>query len=85
MQAVFSVCAVRRPATLRHQVACMASAVGLDQIVPFALESRLKERGAKYESAALWSSFAVRDGKLVTGQNPASSLAVAQATLAALD
>jgi len=60
------------------------TAVGLDKVVPFALESRLIERGAKYESAPMWSSFAIREGKLITGQNPASSLAVAQATLAAL-
>lgn len=59
-------------------------AVGLDGIVPFPLESKLKERGAKHEAAPMWSSFAVRDGNLVTGQNPASSVAVAKATLAAL-
>jgi putative intracellular protease/amidase len=59
-------------------------AVGLDEIVPFALETRLRERGARYESGPMWSSFAVTDGKLVTGQNPASSLAVARAVLAAL-
>jgi putative intracellular protease/amidase len=59
-------------------------AVGLDQIVPFALETRLRECGARYESGPMWSSFAVTDGKLVTGQNPASSLAVARAVLAAL-
>jgi putative intracellular protease/amidase len=60
------------------------AAVGLAEIVPFALESALRERGAKYESASMWSSFAVRDGNLITGQNPASSVAVAKATLEAL-
>lgn len=60
------------------------AAVGLDKVVPFALESMLKERGAKYEAAPNWTSFAIRDGNLVTGQNPASSLAVAKATLDAL-
>ncbi len=60
------------------------AAVGLDKIVPFALETKLKERGAKHEAAPMWSSFAVRDGNLITGQNPASSVAVAQATLEAL-
>lgn len=59
-------------------------AVGLDGIVPFPLESKLKERGAKHEAAPMWSAFAVREGNLVTGQNPASSVAVAKATLAAL-
>jgi putative intracellular protease/amidase len=33
----------------------------------------LKERGGKYEKGKDWSSFVVTDGKLVTGQNPASS------------
>ena len=60
------------------------AAVGLDGIVPFALESKLKERGALHEAAPMWSAFAVRDGNLVTGQNPASSVAVAKATLEAL-
>lgn len=60
------------------------AAVGLDQVVPFALESRLRERGGRYESAPMWSSFAVTDGKLVTGQNPASSAAVARAALQAM-
>lgn len=59
-------------------------AVGLAQVVPFALESRLRERGARYEHGPLWSSFAVTDENLVTGQNPASSLAVARAMLVAL-
>lgn len=59
-------------------------AVGLDGIVPFALESTLRERGARYESAPMWAPFAVTDGRLVTGQNPASSVTVASAVLAAL-
>lgn len=60
------------------------AAVGLDRVVPFALQSTLSERGGKYESGPLWGSFAVADGKLITGQNPASSLAVAKSTLQAL-
>lgn len=60
------------------------AAVGLDKVVPFALESTLRERGAKYESAPMWASFAISDGKLVTGQNPASSVAVARAALQAM-
>ena len=59
-------------------------AVGLAQVVPFALETRLRERGGKYESGPLWQPFAVRDERLVTGQNPASSALAAQQTLAAL-
>jgi putative intracellular protease/amidase len=59
-------------------------AVQLDSAVPFALEDRLKQLGARYERGPMWSSFAVRDGALVTGQNPQSSVAVARALLGAL-
>lgn len=59
-------------------------AVGLTEIVPFLLESRLSELGGRYENAAKWQPFAVRDGQLVTGQNPASSRVAAQETLAAI-
>lgn len=52
-------------------------AAGLDSVVPFSLESKLKSLGALYQSAPMWASFAIRDGRLVTGQNPASSEAVA--------
>ena len=59
-------------------------AVGLDKVVPFALESVLRERGAKIEAGPMWAPFVVRDGNLVTGQNPASSVAVARATVEAV-
>jgi putative intracellular protease/amidase len=48
-------------------------AVGLTEIVPFLLEDRLKERGVLYSKGANWASHVQVDGKLVTGQNPASS------------
>ncbi|WP_417774365.1 type 1 glutamine amidotransferase domain-containing protein [Stappia sp.] len=48
-------------------------AVGLDKAVPFLLESRLRELGARHESAPDFQPFAIRDGNLVTGQNPASA------------
>lgn len=54
------------------------AAVGLDSVVPFALETVLRQRGARFESGPLWSTYAVRDGNLVTGQNPASSAEVAR-------
>lgn len=60
------------------------SAAGLTAIVPFALESRMRELGAQFEGAPLWQAYAVRDGKLITGQNPASSALVAQHVLEAL-
>jgi putative intracellular protease/amidase len=48
-------------------------AVGLAGVVPFLLEDRLKERGGIYTKAANWVPYVQVDGKLVTGQNPASS------------
>jgi putative intracellular protease/amidase len=60
------------------------TAVGLAKVVPFMLEAKLKSLGGMYERGPTWGSFAVSDGRLVTGQNPASSLAVAQKTLALL-
>lgn len=52
-------------------------AAGLDQVVPFKLESRVRELGANFEKAECFQPFAVRDGSLITGQNPASSALVA--------
>jgi len=49
------------------------TAVGLAEAVPFLLEDRLKERGGLYRKAADWMPHVEVDGKLVTGQNPASS------------
>jgi putative intracellular protease/amidase len=48
-------------------------AVGLTEVVPFLLEDRLKERGALSSKGANWAPYMQADGKLVTGQNPASS------------
>ena len=47
--------------------------VHLTDVVPFLVEDMLKENGGAYEKGADWSSYVVRDGTLVTGQNPASS------------
>lgn len=57
------------------------AAVGLTKVVPFLVEDELKRIGGKYEKAADWASFAVVDGRLVTGQNPASSTAAANELL----
>jgi putative intracellular protease/amidase len=59
-------------------------AASLEGVVPFALEARLRSLGALFEGGPLWGPFAVRDGNLVTGQNPASSVAVAREVLRAL-
>lgn len=56
-------------------------AVQLSQVVPFALESKLKERGALYVKGADWSAFVTEDGNLITGQNPQSSELVAEKLL----
>lgn len=48
-------------------------AAGLTDVVPFLVEDMLKANGGMYEKGADWASFVVIDGKLVTGQNPASS------------
>lgn len=53
-------------------------AVQLTDVVPFLVEDELKRLGGRYEKAADWQSFVVVDGRLITGQNPASSTAAAQ-------
>lgn len=55
--------------------------VQLTEIVPFLVEDELKKSGGDYSKAADWRPYVVVDGKLITGQNPASSAAVAQALL----
>lgn len=59
-------------------------AVHKDKIVPFLTEQRLRELGAHYESKADWSEFAIRDGHLITGQNPGSSAKTAELVVHAL-
>ena len=60
-------------------------AVGLTSVVPFLVESELVRLGGRYSKAAAdWQSHVVRDGTLVTGQNPASSDAAAHQLLACL-
>lgn len=54
------------------------AAVKLDKVVPFSLEDMLRSKGAKYERGADWQAYAVTDGLLITGQNPASSELVAK-------
>lgn len=46
------------------------AAVGKTEVVPFLLETKLKELGGLYEKADNWTPFAVRDGNIITGQNP---------------
>ncbi len=54
---------------------------GFADKAPWLLETRLRQQGAKFESAPSWQSHVVVDGNLVTGQNPASAAAAARAVL----
>lgn len=55
--------------------------VGLTEVVPFLLEDMLKANGGDYSRGEDWQPHVVTDGKLVTGQNPASSEGAAEALL----
>ena len=59
-------------------------AVKLTKVVPFLLEDELKKHGALYSKGNDWTSYVKQDGLLITGQNPASSGAVAQLLLKTL-
>ena len=59
-------------------------AVHLTDVVPFLVEDELKRLGGLYEKAPDWQSFVMVDGRLITGQNPASSTAAAHALLSVL-
>jgi putative intracellular protease/amidase len=56
-------------------------AVNLTNVVPFLLEDALKKAGAIYTKKEDWAIYAVQDGLLITGQNPASSEKVAEMLL----
>ena len=59
--------------------------VGLSGVVPFLLEDRLSELGGRFERGPDWQPYGVRDGNLITGQNPQSSELVARLVLGALE
>lgn len=54
-------------------------AAGLTKVMPILLESTLIQRGATYSKAGLWEKHVVVDGRLVTGQNPASAARLGEA------
>ena len=56
-------------------------AVHLTKVVPFLVEDELKRLGGLYEKVENWKPFVISDGRLVTGQNPASSKPAAEALL----
>jgi putative intracellular protease/amidase len=55
--------------------------VQLTKVVPFLVEDELLRLGAIYEKMRNWEPFSVVDGRLITGQNPASSTSTAQALM----
>lgn len=57
------------------------AAAGLLEVVPFRVETMLKEKGGSYTKAPDWQAHVVTAGNLVTGQNPASSAAAATALI----
>lgn len=61
------------------------AAVGLTEEVPFLLQTQLEQRGAKHSGAPNFQPWVVRDGRLVTGQNPASATGVAEQVIAILN
>ena len=61
------------------------AAVGLTNVVPFLLEEVLQANGGIYSKTENWQPYAVEDGILITGQNPASSKLVAQKLLEQLN
>jgi putative intracellular protease/amidase len=60
------------------------TAVGLTDVVPLLVEDALSDRGGLFSKIEDWASYAQKDGNLITGQNPASSTAVAKLVLEAL-
>ncbi|EER58613.1 ThiJ/PfpI domain protein [Acidovorax delafieldii 2AN] len=57
------------------------AAVGLTNVVPFLVEDMLQANGGHYAKLGDWQPYAITDGLLITGQNPASSEPAAHALL----
>jgi len=60
-------------------------AVGLTDVVPFLVEDMLNKNGGIYSKKEDWAAYAIQDGNLITGQNPASSKLVAEKLLESLN
>lgn len=58
--------------------------VGMEKVVPFLLESKLRERGAHFTSSPKFTTHYVKSGRLITGQNPASAQGVGKALVETL-
>lgn len=58
---------------------------GTSKVVPFLLQTQLEDRGCIYNTMKPWSDHVVRDGRLITGQNPMSALSLGKTLLEALE
>ncbi|ASK35700.1 type 1 glutamine amidotransferase domain-containing protein [Alloalcanivorax mobilis] len=76
------------PLVRNRKVSCFTNEeekeVGLDEVMPFLLETRLRELGAEIHNKGKFEAQAVTDGRLITGQNPPSSRVTAEAVVQAL-
>jgi putative intracellular protease/amidase len=61
------------------------SEVKLTNVVPFLLEDKLKEKGAKFEKSGFWQNHVVNDQRVITGQNPQSAKSVGETILKELN
>ncbi len=59
--------------------------VGMEHVVPFLLEDKVKERGARHTSSPKFAGHVVKSGRIVTGQNPASASGVGKAMAEVLE
>ncbi|BFZ56186.1 hypothetical protein PYCC9005_003228 [Savitreella phatthalungensis] len=59
--------------------------VKMTHLVPFSAEDRIKQNGGEFQSTKPWGEFAVRDGQLVTGQNPASAAKTGKLVIEAIE
>lgn len=60
-------------------------ATGLEALMPFMLESKLREEGAEFVAADNWTDHIEADGNLISGQNPQSTASIAKAVIAKLE
>lgn len=58
---------------------------GTSKYMPFLLQTALQDKGGIFDGAAPWSDHVVRDGRLITGQNPMSALSLGKTLLSALE
>jgi putative intracellular protease/amidase len=58
-------------------------AVG-QKVMPYRIEDELRKRGANYIQGGLFRNFAIRDGRLITGQQQYSGTKVAELVIAGL-